>query len=334
MCHSITERSLLPAHFFYFQNRFKVFFFFFRITAVSYEAKCRGISRDSTPTVSTARQVYRDLIIIHPPTTPGSEQTDDVQLKIASCKIRAAITTVLESLTPRPVFQYASPDESYVDLTRYVNRMEDTLGLRGLLRNINANLCWENTFHYDGFSDHDKPSRDHIYSRLSQLRRSYQLEENERQEIRLLFGSTIASRIIQEVLSQTGYQSSVGIASNKRIAKIGSGLHKPGSATILAPSSLNQFSQFVKIQDISGLGGALGEAIMETFDIRTILELQGIRHKNLAFCELPSGQRIGYEKAEKVLNWAYGLCEDGVVPERFCKSATTSKKCYGKLKFI
>lgn len=133
-------------------------------------------------------------------------------------------------------------------------------------------------------------------------------------------------------MQATNYQSSIGIGCNKSIAKIGSALHKPGSITILAPTGLQQFAEFVKIEGISGLGGKLGDVIKHKFGVETMLDLQNVRHVRLAKTVTFNGNWIGYEKATVILNKAYGLCDDEVVPIKYASTATVSHQFYGKQK--
>lgn len=122
-----------------------------RITAVSYEAKKLGINRDATPRAQDALKICRNLILIQQP------QDADIKLKEASYKIRLAVDSVLQSLNPPPVFQYSSPDESYIDITAYIDSMEERYGYDNLVHQVKENHLWPQTFLYNGEID-GKPS--------------------------------------------------------------------------------------------------------------------------------------------------------------------------------
>lgn len=235
---------------------------------------------------------------------------------------------MLKSLPVETTYEYSSPDESYIEVTKYIDRVY----IPGLVPQIVPNDLWENTFLYNGQVD-GKPSPTYVRQRLQKLRRG-EVAPLERQEVRLIHGAVIASKIIKNILRMTGYQSSIGIGSNKSIAKIGSGLHKPGSITVLAPAGLEQFAEFVKIDNIPTLGGKLGNALKQDFNIETMLELQRVRHLHLARVPMSNNESanvLGYEKATEILNKAYGLCRDLVDSKKFAKTATVSHQFYGKL---
>lgn len=291
-----------------FLNRllcFLTIFFKFRIVAVSYEAKQLGVNRKETPYLSEALRKCPELIPINIPvrrrTTGGPPRPDTSVAREATAKIVAAIKSKLDP--DDSVFEFSSNDEFYIDLTKLIN----SFGNRFLKPHKEF---WENTFLYNGDIT-GIPSRNYVAQRFRELCIKRKLSTLEKQEARLIMGSTIANTIVEEILNQTGFQSSVGIGSNKLIAKIVSGLHKPGSITILSPSGFDYVSSIVKAKDVPGLGGKTGKEIHQQFfrNEPTMNDIRVLSEEQLAQCATADSRReIGLEKANSILYSVNGIC--------------------------
>ena len=89
-----------------------------------------------------------------------------------------------------------------------------------------------------------------------------------------------------EVFKQTEFRCSAGIAHNKVMAKLIAGLHKPNKQTLLPSDQINQLFQKISIGKVRGLGGKLGESVMETFNCTTMGDLAKVSLLNLLTCRV------------------------------------------------
>jgi DNA polymerase-4 len=89
------------------------------------------------------------------------------------------------------------------------------------------------------------------------------------------FGSaeSIAARIKRRVLERTQLTCSVGVASNKLVAKIASDLEKPDGLVVVRPDSVSQVLDPLPIRRLSGLGPKTAPRL-EALGIRTLGELR------------------------------------------------------------
>jgi DNA polymerase-4 len=85
-------------------------------------------------------------------------------------------------------------------------------------------------------------------------------------------GRVLAARIQAAISAETGLTCSIGVASNKLLAKLGSELQKPSGITILYESDLSSKIWPLPARRINGIGPKSG-ARLEQLGIRTIGEL-------------------------------------------------------------
>lgn len=85
----------------------------------------------------------------------------------------------------------------------------------------------------------------------------------------------IAEKIKQAIYSSTGLTASVGIASNKSVAKIASDLHKPNGCTICPAGHEKEFLAVLPIRRLWGVGKKTVQ-ILEAMGIRTIGDMASI----------------------------------------------------------
>ncbi len=98
-----------------------------------------------------------------------------------------------------------------------------------------------------------------------------------------LFGPApeIARRIKAEVVSATGLTVSVGVATNKLIAKVGSDLRKPDGLVVVQPGAEAAFLAPLEIRRLWGIGPKTAERL-HGLGIRTIGELAALPVETLA----------------------------------------------------
>ncbi len=83
----------------------------------------------------------------------------------------------------------------------------------------------------------------------------------------------IAQRIKRRICELTGLTASVGVASNKLVAKIASDLHKPDGLTVVTAQSLRATLDPLSVRKLPGLGRKTG-ARVEAVGIGTLGELR------------------------------------------------------------
>lgn len=71
----------------------------------------------------------------------------------------------------------------------------------------------------------------------------------------------IALRIKDEILKQERITCSVGVGTNKLIAKIGSKFQKPDGLTVIRPEDVQEFLYPLDVSKIPGIGGKTTEAL-------------------------------------------------------------------------
>jgi DNA polymerase IV len=67
-------------------------------------------------------------------------------------------------------------------------------------------------------------------------------------------GTLIARAIKQEILEATGLTSSAGVAPNKFLAKVASGMNKPDGLTVIRPEQVKAFIDALPIENFYGVG--------------------------------------------------------------------------------
>ena len=85
--------------------------------------------------------------------------------------------------------------------------------------------------------------------------------------------ATIARRIKDRIRARTGLTASVGVATNKLVAKIASDLDKPDGLTVVPHSRIREVLDPLSVRRLPGLGRKLGERV-EAAGLRTLGELR------------------------------------------------------------
>ena len=85
--------------------------------------------------------------------------------------------------------------------------------------------------------------------------------------------AAIARQIKERIRSRTGLTASVGVATNKLVAKIASDLDKPDGLTVVPDSRILEVLDPLSVRRLPGLGRKLGEKV-EAAGLRTLGELR------------------------------------------------------------
>ena len=131
-----------------------------------------------------------------------------------------------------------------------------------------------------------------------------------------LFGDSvaIARRIKARIREVTGLTASVGVATNKLVAKIASDLNKPDGLTIVPDERLREILDPLSVRRLPGLGRKTG-AKVEAVGIQTLGELRGAPDSLL--------RPLFGRYTQRVRERAAGIDDRPVIPEHDEKSLST-----------
>lgn len=131
-----------------------------------------------------------------------------------------------------------------------------------------------------------------------------------------LFGPVpaIARQIKTRIRAELGLVASVGVASNKYLAKLASDFGKPDGYVVLTPDKITEFLAPLPVNRIWGVG-AKGEKRLHDMGIRTIGQIAALPEKLLI-------ERFG-EMGRHIWQLANGIDDRTVVPDREAKSVST-----------
>ncbi|KPJ00150.1 DNA polymerase eta [Papilio xuthus] len=222
------------------------------IIAVNYVARAMGVSR-------------------HLRGDEAKEKCPDIQLPNVPCirgkadltKYREAgkeVAKVLQRFTP--LFERASIDEAYLDITIPVQQRMQTLNVNTLKKDMAPNTF---VLGYDSIED---------FIAEVQGCSSDNIDFDYEQAKQLLVGATIVSEIRAAVFNETGYECSAGIAHNKIMAKLVCGMNKPNKQTVLPKHCIDVLFESLPVKKVKNLGGKFGYSVCGTLKINKMGELQ------------------------------------------------------------
>jgi DNA polymerase-4 len=131
-----------------------------------------------------------------------------------------------------------------------------------------------------------------------------------------LFGPPveIARRIKARIRAELQLTASVGVASNKFLAKVASDLRKPDGLVVIEPHQVSEILHPLPVNRLWGVG-AKGEKRLHDLGIRTVGQLAALREKIVA-------SHFG-EAGSHLWKLAQGLDDRPVVPDDDAKSIST-----------
>ncbi|CAK7335908.1 unnamed protein product [Dovyalis caffra] len=89
----------------------------------------------------------------------------------------------------------------------------------------------------------------------------------------LACGALIVTELRMEVLKETQFTCSAGIAHNKMLAKLVSGMNKPAQQTVVPSSSVKGLLESLPVKKMKQLGGKLGTSLQTDLGVNTIGDL-------------------------------------------------------------
>jgi nucleotidyltransferase/DNA polymerase involved in DNA repair len=123
----------------------------------------------------------------------------------------------------------------------------------------------------------------------------------------LLAGALVALQLRKDVLTQLGFTCSAGIAHNKMLAKLSSGMHKPNKQTLVPMTVVPGLMRDLPFSRVQGFGGKLGECVVREFgeSVRTMSDLLALPRPSLV-------RVFGAETTQWIVQRAQGIDHDKV----------------------
>ena len=225
---------------------------------MNYEARAKGVTRQMRG--DDAREKCPDIVLVH---VPESREKADLT------KYRRAGREVIEVLLASgAVVERASIDEAYLDLTKVV---ENRLKVRERVEGSQV----ANT-HLGGGKGEERAQM------MQEWLEEIQEEGGNPGDIRLAVGAAIVEEIRAEVFTKTSFRCSAGISHCKTLAKLCAGQNKPNGQTVLPQSCVSELYRTLPITKVRGLGGKLGDHIVEQLQITTMQQLASLPTSSLA----------------------------------------------------
>ncbi|KAL5539938.1 hypothetical protein UlMin_037223 [Ulmus minor] len=267
------------------------------LIAVSYEARKYGVKRSMRG--DEAKQVCPEIQLVQVPVARGKA---DLNL------YRNAGSEVVSILAARGRCERASIDEVYLDLTVAAEKMlmeappeslevvdEETLKSHVLgLNNESGSDAKENVRQWLCRGDADR--RDKL----------------------LACGAFIVAEVRMQVLKETEFTCSAGVAHNKILAKLASGMNKPAQQTIVPFSSVKGLLDSLPIKKMKQLGGKLGSSLQSELGVSTVGDL-------MQFSEEKLQERYGINTGTWLWNISRGISGEEVQGRLLPKSHGSGK---------
>ncbi|XP_032738351.1 DNA polymerase iota isoform X3 [Lontra canadensis] len=125
--------------------------------------------------------------------------------------------------------------------------------------------------------------------------------------IRLLVGSQIAAEMREAMCNQLGLTGCAGVASNKLLAKLVSGVFKPNQQTVLLPQSSQVLIQSLShVKEMPGIGYKTAKRL-EALGISSVHDLQTFSPKILQ-------KELGISVAQRIQKLSFGEDTSPVMP--------------------
>jgi DNA polymerase eta len=294
------------------------------IIALSYEARAAGVKRGMRG--EEARRACPAIQLVQVPT---SHQKAD--LSIYRDEGKAVIDVLLRRVA---MVERASIDEAYLDLTREAAAL---LAAQGLAACVDA----ARGTHVGGVEampeamlsqgalrrGHAGAGADAAATPPEQLSAAWLARPREdwsRDEMQLVAGAALAAQLRADVRAALGHSCSAGVAPNKLLAKLATGLRKPDAQTLLPPAATAALVSQLPLARLRGLGGALGAQVTAELQCTTAGELAQVPLARLQ-------ARFGEERGAFLHALARGASDEPVKARDVPVSLATSKTFRGQL---
>ncbi|XP_058072197.1 DNA polymerase eta isoform X2 [Magnolia sinica] len=245
-----------------------------------------------------AKKVCPDIQLIQVPVARGK-----ADLKL----YRNAGSEVVSVLARKGRCERASIDEVYLDLT-------DTA--ESMLSENPPEILEE--IHEEALKSHVLGLNVDSSGREETVKEWLSRNDADHQDKLLACGAIIVAELWMQVLKETEFTCSAGIAHNKMLAKLASGMHKPAQQTVVPSSCVKDLLASLPIKKMKQLGGKLGSSLQSDLGVSTVGDL-------LQFSEQKLQERYGINTGTWLWNIARGISGDEVEGRLLPKSHGCAK---------
>ncbi|XP_020408301.1 DNA polymerase eta, partial [Zea mays] len=229
------------------------------LIAVSYEARGFGVKRSMRG--DEAKRVCPGINLVQVPVARGKANLN---------LYRSAGAEVVAILASKGKCERASIDEVYLDLTDAAKEMllqappDSPEGI--FMEATKSNIL--------GLPADASEKEKNVRAWLCQSEADYQ-------DKLLACGAIIVAQLRVRVLEETQFTCSAGIAHNKMLAKLVSGMYKPAQQTVVPSSSVQDLLASLPVKKMKQLGGKLGSSLQDDLGVETIGDLLSFTEEKL-----------------------------------------------------
>ncbi|VDM08207.1 unnamed protein product [Wuchereria bancrofti] len=287
------------------------------LLAISYEARPFGVKRGMFP--EQAKALCPGLTLCYVPVGEHVDKADITRYRDAS----AEVFKVLHEFNSQIIVERASVDEAYLDLSALVEHVFETTDPSIRYGKSDAMDLFPTTHVANGTDVNEGKIPDWKYDRIGSLHSfiSETCKTKDDYKLKLIIGADLVEQIRRNIKESTAFNCSAGIGSSKMIAKLVCSRHKPGQQTVVFNEAIPKVFEYTPINEVRNLGGKLGRALMEKFDIKTMGELSKISMSHLS--------EYFPAQAKWVYNIAHGIDEEKVTARDKQSSVAVSKNFPG-----
>ncbi|ERN14955.1 DNA polymerase eta isoform X1 [Amborella trichopoda] len=253
------------------------------LIAVGYEARAFGVKRSMRG--DEAKKVCPDIQLIQ---VPVARDKSDLTL------YRDAGSEVVAVLARKGRCERASIDEVYLDITDVATSMllENP---PEVLESVDEEVLKS---HILGVNKDDRDQKQMVKEWLCR-------NDADNHDKLLACGAIIVAKLRKEVLTVTEFTCSAGIAHNKMLAKLASGMHKPAQQTVVPSASINELLASLPVKKMKQLGGKLGASLESDLGVHNVGDL-------LQFSEEKLQNHYGVNTGTWLWNVARGMSGEEV----------------------
>uniref|UniRef100_A0A0E0FTD7 DNA polymerase eta n=1 Tax=Oryza nivara TaxID=4536 RepID=A0A0E0FTD7_ORYNI len=248
------------------------------LIAVSYEARKFGVKRSMRG--DEAKMVCPSINLVQVPVA-----RDKADLNV----YRSAGSEVVAILSTKGKCERASIDEVYLDLTDAAKEMllesppellelifeeatkSNILGLPSVIFVLHDLIVV--SLQFDMNVTNRASYVQDVINREDSVRAWLCRADADYQDKLLSCGAIIVAQLRVKVLEETQFTCSAGIAHNKMLAKLVSGMHKPAQQTVVPSSAVQDFLVSLPIKKMKQLGGKLGSSLQDDLGVNTVGDL-------------------------------------------------------------
>ncbi|WJX46856.1 DNA-directed DNA polymerase [Trifolium repens] len=267
------------------------------LIAVSYEARKCGVKRSMRG--DEAKKACPEIQLVQVPVARGKANLNTY---------RNAGSEVVSILSRKGRCERASIDEVYLDLTDAAQTMLMETPPESV-EDVDEEVLKSHVLGLE-IKDGDD-AKEEVRKWLCRSDASYQ-------EKLLACGAFIVADLRMQVLRETEFTCSAGVAHNKMLAKLASAMNKPAQQTVVPHSSVEGLLVSFPIKKMKQLGGKLGTSLQSDLGINTVGDL-------LQFSEEKLQQRYGINTGTWLWNIARGINGEEVEGRLLPKSHGSGK---------